>query len=152
LVVQMCMAIMSGLFFFYIDFYITKTQTYNGESSMVGLIAAALMFGMQIVALPFYLKTIEKYGKTFTYRLGTFIWIVVALSILVIPPDLGQVWIIYVIAALMGFGISGPGLIPHTMFGDVVDAGQLVFKERLDGQMGGFTNFINQISQALGLA
>lgn len=152
LVVQMCMAIMSGLFFFYIDFYITKTQTFNGESTSVGLIAAALMFSMQIVALPFYLKTIEKYGKTFTYRLGTFIWIGVALTILIIPPDLNQIWIIYVVAALMGFGISGPGLIPHTMFGDVVDAGQLVFKERLDGQMGGFTNFINQISQAIGLA
>lgn len=152
LVVQMCMAIMSGLFFFYIDFYITKTQTFNGEATSVGLIAAALMFSMQIVALPFYLKIIEKFGKTFAYRLGTFIWIVVALSLLFIPQDLNQVWIIYAAAALMGFGISGPGLVPHTMFGDVVDAGQLVFGERLDGQMGGFTNFVNQISQALGLA
>jgi Na+/melibiose symporter-like transporter len=52
----------------------------------------------------------------------------------------------------MGFGISGPGLVPHTMYGDVVDAGQLKFKERLDGQMSGFTNFINKIAQAIGLA
>lgn len=153
LVVQIAMAVMSGLFFFYIDFYITKTEYFNtGESTMVGLISAALMFGMQIVALPFYLKTIEKFGKTFTYRLGAFIWIAIGLTILVIPPDLEHVWIIYIIAAAMGFGISGPGLVPHTMFGDVVDAGQLTFKERLDGQMGGFTNFINQISQAIGLA
>ncbi|WP_025724887.1 MFS transporter [Acholeplasma granularum] len=152
LVVQMCMAIMSGLFFFYIDFYITKTATFNGSTTSVGLISAALMFGMQIVALPFYLKTIEKFGKTFTYRLGAFIWIIVALILLLVPQDLNQVWIIYLLAALMGFGISGPGLIPHTMFGDVVDAGQLVFEERLDGQMGGFTNFVNQISQAIGLA
>lgn len=52
----------------------------------------------------------------------------------------------------MGLGISGPGLVPHTMYGDVVDAGQLKFKDRLDGQMSGFTNFINKIAQGLGLA
>lgn len=52
----------------------------------------------------------------------------------------------------MGFGISGPGLVPHTMYGDVVDAGQLKFKDRLDGQMSGFTNFINKVAQALGLS
>jgi Na+/melibiose symporter-like transporter len=42
--------------------------------------------------------------------------------------------------------------VPHTMYGDVVDAGQLKFRERLDGQMSGFTNFINKIAQAVGLA
>jgi Na+/melibiose symporter-like transporter len=59
---------------------------------------------------------------------------------------------IYLLGAVMGFGISGPGLVPHTMYGDVVDAGQLKFKDRLDGQMSGFTNFINKIAQAVGLA
>jgi len=63
LVLQMSMAIMSGLFFFYVDFYITKDITAGGGSSMVGLIAAALMFSMQIVALPMYLFIISKKGK-----------------------------------------------------------------------------------------
>jgi Na+/melibiose symporter-like transporter len=60
--------------------------------------------------------------------------------------------VIYLLGAFMGFGISGPGLVPHTMYGDVVDAGQLKFGDRLDGQMSGFTNFINKIAQAVGLA
>lgn len=152
LVVQMCMAIMSGIFFFYIDFYIVRSQTNAGNSTMVGLISAALMFGMQIVALPFYLKMIEKFGKMASYRIGAVIWIVIGLIVLFIPADLQAEWVIYVIAGLMGFGISGPGLVPHAMFGDVVDAYQYVYKERVDGQMGGFTNFINQISQAIGLS
>jgi oligogalacturonide transporter len=151
LVLQMSMAIMSGLFFFYVDFYITKNQTFQGESTMVGLIAAALMFSMQIVALPIYLKMIEKKGKTFAYRFGAYVWIVTALFILVIPANVDPI-AIYLVGALMGFGISGPGLVPHTMYGDVVDAGQLRFKDRLDGQMSGFTNFINKIAQAVGLA
>ena len=43
LVLQMSMAIMSGLFFFYVDFYITQSETLAGQSTMVGLISAALM-------------------------------------------------------------------------------------------------------------
>ena len=151
LVLQMSMAIMSGLFFFYVDFYITKTDTELGNPTMVGMIAAALMFAMQIVALPVYLKVIEKKGKTYAYRLGAYIWIITALFILLIPANVNPI-AIYALGAVMGFGISGPGLVPHTMYGDVVDAGQLKFKDRLDGQMSGFTNFINKIAQAIGLA
>ena len=151
LVLQMSMAIMSGLFFFYVDFYITKTDTLMGNPTMVGLISAALMFSMQIVALPVYLKIIEKKGKTYAYRAGALLWIVTALFILVIPQDVTPL-ALYALAAVMGFGISGPGLVPHTMYGDVVDAGQIKFKDRLDGQMSGFTNFINKIAQAVGLA
>lgn len=151
LVLQMSMAIMSGLFFFYVDFYITKDVTAAGDSSMVGLIAAALMFSMQIVALPAYLAMIAKKGKTFAYRFGAVLWIVTALLLFFIPANVNPV-VIYVLGALMGFGISGPGLVPHTMYGDVVDAGQIRFKDRLDGQMSGFTNFINKVAQAVGLA
>lgn len=148
LVLQMAMAIMSGLFFFFVDFYITKDQTANQESTIVGLVAAALMFSMQIVALPVYIKMIEKKGKTFAYRFGGLLWILTALFILVMPPNVNPI-ALYVLAALMGFGISGPGLVPHTMYGDVVDAGQLYFNDRLDGQMSGFTNFINKVHKQL---
>lgn len=151
LVLQMAMSIMSGLFFFYVNFYITKDITASGGSTMVGLIAAALMFSMQIVALPMYIFIISKKGKTFAYRLGAILWIVTALSLLFIPANANPV-VIYLLGAMMGLGISGPGLVPHTMYGDVVDAGQLKFKDRLDGQMSGFTNFINKVAQALGLA
>jgi Na+/melibiose symporter-like transporter len=118
---------------------------------MVGLIAAALMFSMKIVALPIYLKMIEKKGKTYAYRFGAYVWIVTALFILVIPANVNPI-AVYILGALMGLGISGPGLVPHTMYGDVVDAGQIKFKDRLDGQMSGFTNFVNKIAQAVGLA
>lgn len=151
LMVQVAMAIMSALFFFYIDFYFIKTATLNGESSIVGLISAALMFGMQIVALPFYLKMIEKKGKTYVYRFGALIWMVAGIVLFFIPSDSNPIYI-YLLAAVMGFGISAPGLIPHAMYGDVVDVGQLYLDERLDGQMSGFSNFVNQVSQGAGVA
>jgi len=153
LVLQMSMAIMSGLFFFYVDFYITKDimAANGGKSTVVVMIAAALMFAMQIVALPIYIKMIAKKGKTYAYRFGGVMWIVTAILLLLIPANSSPIYV-YLLGALMGFGISGPGLVPHTMYGDVVDAGQLKFKDRLDGQMSGFTNFINKVAQAFGLA
>lgn len=151
LMVQIPMAVMSSVFFFYTDFYVSRSEYAAGGSPMAGLIAAALLFSMQIVALPVYLKMIAKKSKTYVYRFGSLIWILAGIMLFFIPADGNPVYV-YIIAALMGFGISAPGLIPHTMFGDVVDDGELVTGERLDGQMGGFGNFVTQLSQGVGVA
>ena len=151
LLTQITMAVMSGLFFFFIDFYVAKDMTFNGEPNIIRTIGAALMFLTQIVALPVYLKMIQKKSKAFTYRFGALIWIISGLALLLIPANASP-WTVYALAVVMGFGISAPGLVPHTMFGDVADAGELRFKKRLEGQMSGFANFINQIAQALGLS
>ena len=151
LMLQISMAVMSGLFFFYIDFFIVKDVTAAGQGNIVGLIAAALLFLTQIVALPVYLKMIEKKSKAFTYRFGAFIWMGSALALFFIPANVSPI-VIYLLAIVMGFGISAPGLVPHTMFGDIVDYGQVRFGKRLEGAMAGFMNFANQIAQALGLS
>ncbi len=151
LTLQMTMAIMSSLFFFYIDFYINRDITASGGSSMLGLIGAASMFATQIVALPFYLWLIGKKNKAFAYRFGAFIWIVAAIVLFSLQPGVPDIAIV-VAAIIIGFGISGPGLVPHTMFGDVVDTSQVVTGERSEGAMSGFVNFLNKIAQAVGLS
>jgi len=148
---QMTMAIMSALFFFYVDFYFCAEATASGEGNIVGMIGAAIMFSMQIVALPVYMKIIKKYGKMAVYIIGSAIWIISAPVLLLLPPESNPVYL-YILAAVMGFGISGPGLIPHAIFGDVVDVGHLQFGTRVAGAFSGIANFINKISQAIGLA
>jgi len=147
---QMTMAIMSALFFFYVEFYFNADVTAQGEGSIVGMIGAAIMFSMQIVALPIYMKLIKKAGKMAVYLLGSVIWIVSAPVLLLIPSGTDPVYL-YILAAIMGFGISGPGLIPHAIFGDVVDVGHLQFGSRVAGAFSGVANFVNKISQAIGL-
>ena len=148
---QMTMAIMSALFFFYVDFYFCAETTARGESNIVGMIGAAIMFSMQIVALPIYMIINKKFSKTAVYILGSAIWILSAPVLLLVPPDISPVYL-YVLAAVMGFGISGPGLIPHAIFGDVVDVGHLQFGTRVAGAFSGIANFVNKIAQAIGLA
>lgn len=145
------MTIMSALYFFYIDFYVFRELTASGQTNTARLISAALMFSMQIVALPFYTKMIGDKGKPYAYRFGAVIWIICAVLLLFIRPGTAALNI-YILAALMGFGISGPGLVPHTMFGDVADFACLVFGERKDGLIGGCVNFLNKTLQALVIA
>ena len=148
---QITMALMSGLFFFYVDFYFCRDITINGGESMVGMLGAAIMFGMQIVALPIYMAMIKKRGKMPVYILGALIWIVSALFLLLIPANSNPA-LLYALAAVMGFGISGPGLIPHAIFSDVVDAGHLQLSERSAGSFSGISNLLNTVAQAVGLA
>ena len=148
---QVSMVVMSGLFFFYVDFYLCRDLTASGKTNSLGIFAAALMFAMQIVALPFYLRLIKKRGKTAAYRLGALIWIVTGILLFLIRPGAGA-WQLIVLGMVMGFGVSGPGLAPHTMLGDVADTARLAFGERTDGAIGGIVNLISTVSQAIGMA
>ena len=148
---QMTMAIMSALFFFYVDFYFCRELTAGGEGNVIGMLGAAIMFGMQIVALPAYMAMIKKTNKTTVYIVGSLIWIIGALILMLIPANSGAA-ILYALAAVMGFGISGPGLIPHAIFADVVDVGHLQFSTRAAGAFSGIANLVNKLAQALGLA
>ena len=148
---QMTMAIMSALFFFYVDFYFCRDLTASGQGNVVGLLGAAIMFGMQIVALPVYMKLIRKTSKTMVYIVGSVIWIVSALVLFAVPSGVSPVWL-YILAAVMGFGISGPGLIPHAIYGDVVDVGHLQLSARVAGEFAGVATLVYKIAQAAGLA
>ncbi|MCL2425690.1 MAG: MFS transporter [Oscillospiraceae bacterium] len=147
---QITMAAMSALFFFYVEFYFVRDITATGETSMVGFIGAAIMFGMQVVALPFYMMMIKKRGKMFVYTLGSIIWVLSAMILLFMPAGSNAIWL-YILAAVMGFGISGPGLIPHAIFPDIVDVGHLQFGDRRPGTFSGVANFFNTLAQAIGV-
>ncbi len=152
---SLTMATMSSIFFFYVMYVVKSGNTLanGGAGDGLGTLAAGVMFVMQIFALPFYLKMINKKGKAFTYRFGATWWIVVALTLLLLPANMpdSQNWLIFVICGVFGFGVSGAVLVPHTMIGDVNDACQLQFGERVEGAVSGLLNFANQICQAIGV-
>jgi Na+/melibiose symporter-like transporter len=109
------------------------------------------MFSMQIIALPFYLKMAKRTSKISVYILGAIIWIGGALFLFALPANSNPV-LLYILAAVLGFGISGPGLIPHAIFPDVVDVGNLRFGKRTAGIFGGVSNLVIQLGQAVGIS
>ena len=149
------MAVMSGMFFFYIMYVVKSGNTLaaSGVGDGLGTMAAGVMFAMQIVALPLYLKIIRAKSKASAYRVGAAGWIAVAFLLLFVPSDLPDSlnWIIFVMAALIGLGVSGAVLAPHTMIGDVNDAFELQFGARSEGAVSGLLNLLNKTGQALGV-
>lgn len=148
---QVTMAVMSALFFFYVDFYFCAEATAGSADNIVGSVGAAIMFGMQIVALPLYLAMIKRTGKITAYIAGSAIWIAGALCLFILPANSSPVTL-YILAAVIGFGISGPGLVPHALLPDVIDVGQLQFGTRSAGTFSGLANMVIQISQAIGVS
>ncbi len=151
LAVQMSMCILSAFFFFLIDFFIRRDVTALGQSNMLGLISAALMFSMQIVALPIYLSLIKKTSKASVYRIGAYIWLACSIAIFTLQPGAPDIHLL-VLAIIMGVGISAPGLVPHTMFGDIADVVELISGKRSEGLISGWVNLFNKIAQAVALA
>lgn len=172
---QMCssmgMAIMSSFFFTLMDFWIRRGSyaanlQFGVPRFPIATVAAAIMFMAQIVALPFYFSIIKRKSKTFAYRLGSIVWAVMAFVLFFLPaqnytisasgelsivsqvPDV----VICCLAFVIGIGIGGPVLVPHTVFGDVCDVGELYFNERTEGAFSGLSNFLNTTAQAIGLA
>ena len=149
------MAIMSGLFFFFVNFVVKSgyTAANAGSQPFITLLSAGTLFATQIVALPFYIKLVKKKDKRYAYITGAVIWIAVALCLLLLPKDLsdGWNWLILLFAVGMGFGISGALLVPHSLLGDVNDACEVQFGSRKEGAVSGLTNFANKTAQAVGL-
>lgn len=174
---QMCasmsMAIMSGFFYTFFNFYLRNNSypvlmaTEGGHFAMpAATIAAALMFVSQIIAMPFYLKLIKMRTKRFAYIAGAAIWATVTATMLLLPREsiapsvAGSVvtassgtpdWLVILYGFLLGFGICGTVFVPHSSFGDVCDVGELYFGQRTEGGFSGLTNFLNTTAQAIGL-
>ena len=172
---QMCssmgMAIMSSFFFTLMDFWIRRGSyaanlQFGTPRFPIATVAAAIMFVAQIFALPLYFSIIKRKSKTFAYRLGAVVWAAMACVLFFLPAQsytldstgvltvVSQVpdWVICVLAFVIGLGIGGPVLVPHTAFGDVCDVGELYFNERTEGAFSGLSNFLNTTAQAVGLA
>lgn len=149
---QVTMAVMSAVYVFFMDFFYFAELTANrAPNVLASTLAPALLFVVQIFALPFYLHLMKKKDKAYAYRVGAIIWLLSSLAILVLPQN-GHEIILYAVTIVIAFGISGPGLAPHAMFGDIADVAQLMFKQRIDGSISGLVNFFNQIAQAVGVA
>jgi oligogalacturonide transporter len=112
LCIQITMAVMSVVIPYYMKYYI------NNEAKLSIMLVS--LFATQIVALPFYLFLAEKTSKAKAYITGAVIWIIAA-ALLFFATPATPMPILYGLAVLMGFGISGAGLIPHTIFGDIIN-------------------------------
>ncbi len=136
------MDVISSIFAYYMKYFLQRP----GELDFV----LGTMLISQIVFLPIVVKSAVAIGKSQTFIAGACVWILGALF-LGGYSTLWPTWAIYVIAAVIGGGLSGCIVMAWTMFPDVTDVGELYFNDRKSGSFSGIMTFARKSSSALGI-
>lgn len=125
-------------------YYMTYILQRPGELSFV--LGALLLF--QIIGIPFATMAANKVGKIRVIIIGSIGWIVGTLCTLFISAQ-SPPFLIYPLAAVIGFimAFSLVGII--SLFGDVTDVGELYFGKRMEGSFSGVQQFIRKCASAL---
>ncbi|MDC7222424.1 MAG: MFS transporter [Spirochaetales bacterium] len=111
-------------------------------------ILLGLLIIFQVIAVPLYTKISHWKGKEAAYMMGAAIWGVASLGLFFIRPET-PLAALYGIGIVVGIGMSGAIVTLYTMFGDVVDVGDLAFGENRSGSFSGMLTFLRKTSTAL---
>ena len=129
-----------------IQYYMYYMVNRKEETDMV----IGTMLIAQIVLIPIVVMLSNKYGKAKIYRYSLLFWLLGTI-ILSFYSAQWPIYAIYVIAAIIGIGVSGCVVLPWAMFPDVTDVGELKFGYRTAGAFGGVMTFLRKFSAAVGI-
>jgi glycoside/pentoside/hexuronide:cation symporter, GPH family len=92
----------------------------------------------------------QKVGKKVVYFMGTGFWIISQAGLFLLHP--GQVWMLYLLAAIAGLGVSTAYLVPWSMLPDVIELDELETGQRREGLFYSFMAFSQKICLGIALA
>ena len=136
------MDIVSTVFAYYMKYYMNRP----GELNYV----LGTMLIVQTALVPLIVKLSKKIGKARTVMAAVLVWLVGVIYIGTMQTYWPG-WVIYSVAAIMGIGIGGCIVMVWTMYPDVTDVGEWVFKRRNAGSFSGVMTFMRKLSAAIGI-
>ena len=115
--------------------------------SIVALVILAVQ-GTALGMLFVWSAISKKFGKKAVYFMGMGIWIIAQAGLYFLQP--GQVFLMFVLAIMAGFGVSVAYLVPWSMLPDVIELDELKTGQRREGIFYSFITFLQKI--CLGIA
>jgi oligogalacturonide transporter len=143
LAAYLSMDIVSMIFAYYMKYYVLEP----GALSMV----LGVLLIVEILFIPFYAFIARKKSKTFAFIIGAIIWAFGSILIFMLPQS-APLYLVIILAALIGSGVSAAAVIPHTLFGDVTDVGELAYSERREGSFSGIITFARKFASGIAVA
>lgn len=135
--------IASAVFVYFLVYWINMRP---GQASMV----QGVILGSSALFLPLVLWMGRRWEKRTAYIVSIASWLVVMLSILLVPQ--GATLLAYLIAVLTGPGIAAAHALPRAMSADTLDVDQIKSGRRQEGIYAGFEVFARKISTKVVLA
>lgn len=120
----------------------------NLREDQSGLVALAVQ-GTALVMLFFWQVMCKKFDKKVVYFMGTGVWIIAQIGLFLLQP--GQVFFMFILAIMAGFGVSVAYLIPWSMVPDVIELDELETGQRREGVFYAFMVLLQKFGLALGL-
>ncbi len=121
-------------------------KTYLGRGSETSFVIGALTVA-QVASLPFFAWLSRRTSKPMSYIAAAGLFIATMATSLAIAPGQSS-FIVYVFAAVAGFGSGGVVIMVYSMFPDIPDVDELVSGERREGIYSALTTFSRKLSSA----
>jgi GPH family glycoside/pentoside/hexuronide:cation symporter len=123
--------------------------SWMGLSEVIFPQVALMVQGTALVMLFVGSFLSKKFGKKAVYFMGSSLWIIAQGGLFFLQPN--QIFLMYFLAFVAGFGVSVAYLIPWSMIPDVVDLDELNTGQRREGIFYGFMVLLQKFGLAFGL-
>ncbi|EOD00733.1 MFS transporter [Caldisalinibacter kiritimatiensis] len=109
-------------------------------------IIVGLIFIVAAIFIPFWVKVSKHQGKRRAYILGIGFFGICIIGITFIQP--GMLVTTFIMASLIGIGVSAAHVIPHSIIPDSIDYGQVQTGEQREGMYYGVLTFLQKVGTA----
>ena len=121
-----------------------------GESDFVIALVILAVQGTALVMLHIWSILSKRIGKKAVYFMGMGLWIIAQAGLFFLQP--GQVFLMYVLAVMAGFGVSTAYLIPWSMLPDVIELDELQTGQRREGIFYSFMVLLQKVCLAIAVS
>lgn len=122
-------------------------KTYLQRGAEVSFVLGTLLVA-QVISLPVYLWLSRTTSKPRAYIVGATAFVTVMFFSFLITPGAPK-FMLYVFAALVGFGAGGVVMMVYAIFPDIPDVDELRSGERREGIFSALTTFTRKVSSAI---
>lgn len=134
--------IMSGL----IAYYMTHVLGRPGDLRIV----LGVLIVCQLLSMPAVSILAKRIGKNRMAILAALVWIG-SVAFMALSPADWPAWVIYLQAAITGFGVCGSLVMPWALYPDAADVGELAFSRDCAGSFSGLMTFFRKLASAVAL-
>jgi GPH family glycoside/pentoside/hexuronide:cation symporter len=135
--------IASAVFAYYLIYWIKMDE-------MGASLVQAVILASATVCLPLVLWMARRWEKKTAFMISIGSWAVVMLGTLLVPQ--GARALAYLVAVLVGLGVSAAHVLPTAMSADTLEVDELASGKRQEGIYAGFEVFVRKLSTKLVLA
>lgn len=113
-------------------------------------IVLGILLITQLLVMPINIKIAKKKQKTSPLKFGFMIWIVALITSLFLSPK-SPSFLIYMVAALSGFGTSVSVLVPWSILPEIADVDEIITSKRREGIYSGMATLLRKMANGLSI-